>query len=404
LTVLCATDHLHAQIDDRGTEDEVKWPVFEPLFDAGKRRINSRTRLVSGASTFVFGRGRRYRNDRSLSHYSGSWFVTGVQKQVPKDQRAQKCFRLRPWTVVAREGGLILRRLCPVIVLIAGLVTSTPATAQDRFVIFGDLQDSSEEGRLRDGALIERINSVAPAFSVFVGDIKGSGSPCSDELFETMRALFDRHEAPLIYTPGDNEWTDCWRAPAGGFDPAERKDAVVSLFTAPGESIGQQTLRLEQQEGQRENARWRWNNIVFATLHMTGSNNNLQQRDDAIAEHQGRDALNAIWLDETVDAASDAIALFLFTHANPKWEVAWWEPTGFDRFRGQLVEVAARFQGPIVVAHGDTHTFRIDKPFRGAPQMTRVEVFGPPQRGAVVVDVDPASPEVFRFAPLLLDP
>ncbi|MEM9814047.1 MAG: hypothetical protein AAF913_15415, partial [Pseudomonadota bacterium] len=67
-------------------------------------------------------------------------------------------------------------------------------------------------------------------------------------------------------------------------------------------------------------------------------------------------------------------------------------------------EVAADVPGPIVVAHGDTHTFRIDTPFRGAPRMLRVEVFGPPQRGAVIVEVDPSSPEVFRFAPLLLDP
>lgn len=283
------------------------------------------------------------------------------------------------------------------------LLASSAARAE-RFVIFGDLQDSSPEGRQRDAELIERINEIAPDFSVFIGDIKGGSSPCTDELFATMRAVFDRHDSPLIFTPGDNEWTDCWRAPAGGFSAIERKDAVVSLFTAPGQSLGRQTLRIEQQEGQRENARWRWNDIVFVTLHMTGSNNNLQQRDEAIAEHQARDALNAEWLDESLAAASDAAGLFLFIHANPQWDARWWEPTGFDRFRDQLAEVAANFSGPIVVAHGDTHTFRIDKPFSAAPRMTRVEVFGPPQRGAVIVDVTPEAPELFRFTPFLLHP
>jgi len=294
-----------------------------------------------------------------------------------------------------------MRDLCCltlVVILMASMVRA------ERFVVFGDLQDSSSEGRLRDAVLIERINDMAPAFSVYVGDIKEGGSACTDEVFATMREVFDRHERPLIFTPGDNEWTDCWRETAGSYDATERKNAVVSLFTAPGESIGQQTLQLEQQAGQRENARWRWNDVVFATLHMTGSNNNLQQRDDAIAEHQARDALNAVWLDETVEAASDAAGLFLFIHANPKWNARWWEPTGFDRFREQLAEVAVRYPGPIVVAHGDTHTFRIDTPFAAAPRMTRVEVFGPPQRGAVIVDVDPDSPNVFSFAPLLLDP
>ena len=184
----------------------------------------------------------------------------------------------------------------------------------------------------------------------------------------------------------------------------ERKAAVVSTLTAPAQSIGRQTLPLDQQQGQRENARWRWNDVVFATLHMTGSNNNLQQRGGAIAEHQERDALNAEWLDETLAAASDAAGLFLFFHANPQWDARWWEPTGFDRFRDQLAQVAESFAGPIVVAHGDTHTFRIDKPFARAPRMTRVEVFGPPQRGAVIVEVAPESPEVFRFTSFLLDP
>lgn len=295
----------------------------------------------------------------------------------------------------------MLAKLYPLALMIA-LLASTAARAE-HFVIFGDLQDSSPEGRQGDAELIARINEIEPVFSVYIGDIKGGSSRCTDDLFATMRAVFDRHESPLIFTPGDNEWTDCWREPAGGFSATERKAAVVSMFTAPGESLGQQTLRIEQQEGQRENARWRWNDIVFVTLHITGSNNNLQQRDDAIAEHQARDALNEIWLTESVDAASNAAGLFLFIHANPQWNARWWEPTGFDRFRDQLAEIATDFPGPIVVAHGDTHTFRIDKPFSRAPRMTRVEVFGPPQRGAVIVDVAPDTPEVFRFTPFLLD-
>lgn len=284
------------------------------------------------------------------------------------------------------------------------LTLAAPVWAQDRFVIFGDLQDSSAEGRARDALLIDRINALGPAFSVYIGDIKGGGSPCTDTLYDDMRAVFDQHAAPLIYTPGDNEWTDCWREPAGGYDASERKEAVVARFTAPGQSIGQRTIPLDQQPGQRENARWRWQNIVFATLHMTGSNNNLQNAPGALAEFTARDALNAEWLRDTVAEAADAAGLVLFIHANPKWDAPWWDPTGFDRFRADLAAQTAAVDGPIVVSHGDTHTFRIDTPFRAVPQMTRVEVFGPPQRGAVVVTVDPALPELFAFSPLVVDP
>lgn len=291
----------------------------------------------------------------------------------------------------------------PRAMIAAALLAAMPAAAQDRFVVFGDLQDSSAEGRAADAALIERINGIAPDFSIYIGDIKEGGSPCTDARMDEMRAVLDAHEAPLVFTPGDNEWTDCWREPAGGHDAEERKAAVVARFTAPGESIGRRRMDLVQQPGQPENARWRWNDVVFATLHMTGSNNNLQQAEGAIAEHLARDALNAAWLEEAALAASDARGLFLAIHANPAWDARWWEPTGFDRFRDQLAEVAARVPGPVVVAHGDTHTFRIDKPFRAARDLTRVEVFGPPQRGAVVVEFDPDAPELFRFSSVLMD-
>ncbi|MFN5426368.1 MAG: hypothetical protein ACK5A2_13400, partial [Bacteroidota bacterium] len=59
--------------------------------------------------------------------------------------------------------------------------------------------------------LIARINAAAPAFTVHVGDFKNGVSFCDDDVYRRMRGLFDRFEAPLIYTPGDNEWTDCHR-------------------------------------------------------------------------------------------------------------------------------------------------------------------------------------------------
>jgi hypothetical protein len=283
------------------------------------------------------------------------------------------------------------------------LLPAAPSAAE-HFVVFGDLQDASPAGRARDAELIDRINRLAPAFSVYVGDIKGGRGDCSDALYRRVRELFDAHAAPLVYTPGDNEWTDCWRGDAGAHDPVERKAAVVARFTAPGRSLGRAPMPLEQQQGQRENARWRWQDMVFATLHMTGSNNNLQQRDGAIAEHVEREAYNEAWLDSTFALAQQqARALVLFIHANPQWDARWWEPTGFDRFRARLAAFAQRFDGPVLVVHGDSHRFRIDKPLRGAPNVTRVEVFGPPQRGAVIIELDPGAPELMRFTPLLVD-
>ncbi|MCG8441364.1 MAG: hypothetical protein MI723_06100, partial [Caulobacterales bacterium] len=63
------------------------------------------------------------------------------------------------------------------------------AQAQDvgaRFVVFGDLQDTSREGRAADRALIAQINALEPDFSVFIGDIKGGAGDCSDAVIAEM--------------------------------------------------------------------------------------------------------------------------------------------------------------------------------------------------------------------------
>ena len=42
-----------------------------------------------------------------------------------------------------------------------------------------------------------------------LGDIKSGSTLCNDEYFAFVRSQFDRFADPLVYTPGDDEWTDC---------------------------------------------------------------------------------------------------------------------------------------------------------------------------------------------------
>ena len=57
-----------------------------------------------------------------------------------------------------------------------------------------------------------------------------------------IRTQFDRFTDPLVYTPGDNEWTDCHRANNGGYHPLERLafDREV-FFDHPGTTLGAPT-------------------------------------------------------------------------------------------------------------------------------------------------------------------
>lgn len=67
----------------------------------------------------------------------------------------------------------------------------------------------------------------------------------------------------------------------------------------------------------------------------------------------------------------------------------------------------------MVLVHGDTHYFRLDRPMilndksgagrgRVVENFTRVELFGYPDAHWVRATVDPADPNVFRFSPGLV--
>ena len=279
-----------------------------------------------------------------------------------------------------------------------------PASSTVSVVFFGDIQDATIQGRSRDAYLIDQINAQNPDFTVFIGDIKG-GQPCTDAEIETVTGLFQRLESPLIYTPGDNEWTDCWQEGLGGFDPIERKDAVLEAFTRDRAAFNDEDFALNQQPDRHENARWTRENIVFSTLHIVGSNNNMRADATALDEHMSRSADNLSWMAQTFDHAhsTNAAAVVLVIHANPKWDAPIWEPSGFTEFRSALRRHALDFERPILIVHGDSHTFTIDRPIDDVRNLMRLEVFGPPERGGIKVEIDPNAPYPFSFSPFATD-
>src|SRR3712207_208337 len=75
--------------------------------------------------------------------------------------------------------------------------------------------------------VVDRINAAPDVELVaHLGDIKSGSTLCSDEYFTFIRGQFDRFDDPLVYTPGDNEWTDCHRTNNGGYNPLERLDTI----------------------------------------------------------------------------------------------------------------------------------------------------------------------------------
>ena len=79
---------------------------------------------------------------------------------------------------------------------------------------------------------------------------------------------------------------------------------------------------------------------------------------------------------------------------------------GYTAFLDALVAETRAFDGQVVLVHGDTHFFKMDKPLVDqahlVPNLTRLETFGSPNVHWVKVTVDPHSRNLFRFEPMIV--
>jgi hypothetical protein len=286
------------------------------------------------------------------------------------------------------------------------------------FALIGDLQyTAAEEAKFLN--LRDAINRANLAFVVHDGDFKSGSSRCTDELFRQRYAEFQMFVHPLIYIFGDNEWTDCHRASAGGFDPVERLETLRGIFTQGDESLGQRTLQFARQSDDpryrkfRENVRWSYGHVMFIGLNVPGSNNNFGRTPEADAEYFERNAANLVWLRESLALATtqESRGVMIIIQANPGFELPPTHPerTGYNDFLSALEREVLAFGRPVVLVHGDSHYFRIDKPMLGSrdgrriESFTRVETFGSPDVHWVRATVDFRDPNLFSFTQELVE-
>lgn len=289
-----------------------------------------------------------------------------------------------------------------------------------RFVAPGDMPYGAPEKVYEPyEQLIRAVNDRRPALVVHVGDIKSGSTPCSDELLREQRAFLDRFAAPLLYTPGDNEWTDCHREKAGGFDPLERLAFLRrSFFDDPSRSLGGTPVTVESQAlimpadhaDFRENRRYRHGGVLFVTLHVVGSNNNFEIRSPAAtSEFFARERAALAWLsDSFAEAARSgdravvvAMQADMFESGFDREEEAFAGHSGFGRIGPALAREAAAFARPVLLIYGDSHLLRLDQPFRRtAPNLLALQVSGAEDMHAVEVGVDTDDPAVFSFRPV----
>ena len=254
----------------------------------------------------------------------------------------------------------------------------------------------------------------------------------------------------MLYSIGDNEWTDCLRNSNGAYDPLGRLDLIRKTYFSTNLSLGRRPIALQRQSDDPKYSLYVENSIlvkapvVFATIHIPGSNNNLEYKIvqgapnkfyDNDKEYTARNAANLAWLRKTFQTAKDTRSLGVMIMIQANIFEAFLDPvtgpthSGFGDFVAVLRQETNKFAGEVVLVSGDTHYMRVDKPMTGkfpacvsaegdckpytadldsrgtrVLNFTRVEVPGMLDVHWVLCHVRPNSRNLFQFEFMIVPP
>ncbi|MCY4743679.1 hypothetical protein NYO99_01685 [Pelomonas sp. UHG3] len=297
------------------------------------------------------------------------------------------------------------------------------------FALLGDVPYGVSEEPKFDRVIADINASRNVRFVLHTGDVKQGSERCDDAVFIKRFNQYQKFDDAFIVTPGDNDWTDCHRTNNGGYLPTERLAKFREIFyPAIGRSTGKQPISLLSQAAAPghaahspyvENTLWQFAGATMATVHVVGSANNLapwnqlpggDRPGERQAEFNARLAASLAWIDEVFNraSASQSAGVMIAMQANPALEAAAGSSArlGFDEVIAKITARSIAFGKPVLLAHGDSHYFRVDKPLVNAgvslENLTRVENFGSPNVHWVEVFVDARDPNVFSVVPRIV--
>ncbi len=291
-------------------------------------------------------------------------------------------------------------------------------------------------GRQKSNNMINDVNAAGVAFSIHDGDTKSGSTECRPAIHAATKAQMNGEPwngqpnpgftNPIVYTPGDNEWTDCHRFLAAKTPPATASDQAASPmnnldiirrdFFATSQSQGKTKMDVYQQPGYPENVRWQRGSIVYITINQPGSNNNFcsPNQNTTVCDQNGeateRNAANMAWITDAFAFADEhnSKAVIVVAQGNPNFErnpandLPAYDLNGYDDFISTMREQTEQFDGQVVYIHGDSHAFTFDHPLADSdgvtlPNFTRIETAGKEDTHWVQMTVDPVGSVLLTF-------
>ncbi len=246
------------------------------------------------------------------------------------------------------------------------------------FLVIGDQPYGSTQLSQFPG-WISKMNATNPVMTFHVGDIKLSERRCDSAYMTKILGLFNKFKTALIYTPGDNDWTDCSQAVSGGYNPLERLTKLRSvMYPVPGRSLGMVPIPVSSQSssGFPENVRLIRDGVVFVVVHTVGENDDLLPwagRTNATPAQKAEEskrmgsAIHTIQaaFQQAKDTGSRAVTIFLHVDMfDPTHTPVPAKLTAYKPLVQTLIDETNKFKGEVYLFNGDSHEFNNDYPLK----------------------------------------
>jgi hypothetical protein len=215
-------------------------------------------------------------------------------------------------------------------------------------------------------------------FFVHLGDIKSGSDPCVETVYSNAATSLQTSTIPVFIIPGDNEWNDC-SSPSLAWSYWDTHLMGLEQNWSPSFTVLRQSAR-------QENFAFVHSGVLFMGFNLVGGSvpNSSQVMTD-----------NVNWLNENFNNfGSQVNNALVFGHAFPDGDR--------QEFGDAFETVAQNFGKPILYMMGDDHSWVLDNPFSGAPNVTRVTLDQGVPSVRVTISNHPTEPFTFDQSPLML--
>ena len=221
-----------------------------------------------------------------------------------------------------------------------------------------------------------------------VGDIHSGSQKCTVAYDQSVADMWTAFKDPLVYTPGDNEWTDCQKTkelPGSDFggNPLQNLAAIRSIFFPrtgytlggrPKQVISQAQVGTGTDANYVENVMWEQSQTLFVTLNLPGGSNNdadnwygqprTQAQTDEITQ---RTQADLDWLNQAfAQATTDGVGSVVILQQADMWDTSDTpaHELGYKPIIDSIASDTLAFGKPVLLFNGDSHMYRSDNPLR----------------------------------------